>query len=239
MVKRTSWGWGAICCSSAHEAGPEFPPCDKWRSSLFSLAPVNWIRQDACGTGLGNPQEPADRRERARWRSGAPSNFEAVVDVSGPFIGNSSSLPWLSVGMALDRRDLSKWTCPVVVSTFVDSSLISLACASLKSDELSQEELKGLTWLRGALFQTKLICRLSSNNDEGSLAEAKAYASGWGFRRRALWSDRRLLQLLFFWSNSDRAWNLDYQNPSNQKNQTYILGIDSHVIVQTEDMPAI
>ena len=79
-----------------------------------------------------------------------------------PFIGNSSSLPWLSVGMALDRRDLSKWTCPVVVSTFVDSSLISLACASLKSDELSQEELKGLTWLRGALFQTKLICRLSS-----------------------------------------------------------------------------
>jgi hypothetical protein len=71
-------------------------------------------------------------------------------------------LPWLSVGMALDRWDLSKWTCPVIVPTFVDSSLISLACGSLKSDELSHGEVKGLIWLRGALFQTKLICRLSS-----------------------------------------------------------------------------
>jgi len=85
MLKRTSWDWGwVVCCPSAHEAGPEFPPCDKWRSLLFSLAPVNWITQDVWCTGSGNPQAPTDRRERARWRSGAPSNFEAVIDMSGP-----------------------------------------------------------------------------------------------------------------------------------------------------------
>ena len=75
-----------------------------------------------------------------------------------PFIGSSSGMSWLSAGTALGRWDLSKWTCPLI-----DTSLISFTCGSLKSDGLSHgEHGKGLPWLSGSLFQTKLICRLSS-----------------------------------------------------------------------------
>lgn len=84
MVKRTNWGDGAMGCPSAQDADGGLPPCGEGRPRLFWLVPVNWTRQDACCTGSGTPQELADRRERARWRSGAPPNFEAVTDASGP-----------------------------------------------------------------------------------------------------------------------------------------------------------